>query len=304
MKVFRNTLFVIASIWIVSGLLLRNTGELSAQNPELTIGVIADCQYCDIEGTGERKYSQSPQKLEHAVSHLNSMDLDFVIHLGDFIDRDYESFQVVLPIWKQLKMPAYHVLGNHDFSVDDKYKTQIHTVLGMPAKYYDFSVKGWRFVVLDGNDISLHAHPEGTKMDRQSREYYEKHAAGSPEWNGALGSQQLSWLESVLRDAEKSSENVVLFSHFPVYPENVHNLWNAPEIIQLIEKYPGVKMYMNGHNHAGNYDEKKDVHYLTFKGMVNTDTTSYAVIKLSEKRAEISGYGREIDRDLSITESQ
>ena len=140
MNTYRNIRFLITFIWLISGLLFIHTGALNAQEPDLTFGVIADCQYCDIEGTGERKYSQSPEKLEQAVTHLNRLDPDFVVHLGDFIDRDYESFQVVLPLWKQLTMPAYHVLGNHDYSVDDQYKSSIHTLLHMPAKYYDFSV--------------------------------------------------------------------------------------------------------------------------------------------------------------------
>jgi predicted MPP superfamily phosphohydrolase len=301
MNTYRNKRFLITFIWLISGLLLIHTGTLNAQEPDLIFGVIADCQYCDIEANGERKYAQSDEKLEQAVTHLNRMDLDFVVHLGDFIDRDYQSFQVVLPIWEQLTMPAYHVLGNHDYSVDNQYKSRIHTLLGMPAKYYDFGYKKWRFVVLDGNDLSMHAYPGGTKKYRQSRESYEKHAANSPEWNGALGKTQLQWLESALKKAQDAGESVILFAHFPVYPENRHNLWNAPEIVELIGQYPGVKMYMNGHNHAGNYGEKNGVHYLTLKGMVNTDTTSYAVVGLSETQVKISGCGREVSRKLSLS---
>ena len=48
------------------------------------------------------------------VKELNTHDLKFVIHLGDFIDRDYDSFDKVLPIYQTLKMPAYHASGNHD----------------------------------------------------------------------------------------------------------------------------------------------------------------------------------------------
>jgi hypothetical protein len=58
---------------------------------------------------------------------------------------------------------------------------------------------------------------------------------------------------------------------------------------------------MNGHNHAGNYGEKNGVHYLTLKGMVNTDTTSYAVVGLSETQVKISGCGREVSRKLSLS---
>ena len=102
-----------------------------SQNQTVTspfsFGLIADCQYCQIEGTRVRKYSMSDSKLKECVTHLNTLDLAYTIHLGDFIDRDWESFDVVNPIYQQLKMPAYHVLGNHDFSVEDARKGMVDT---------------------------------------------------------------------------------------------------------------------------------------------------------------------------------
>jgi len=37
-----------------------------------------------------------------------------------------------------------------------------------------------------------------------------------------------------LKKADKNNEKAVLYCHFPVYPKNVHNLWNAKEIIEII----------------------------------------------------------------------
>ncbi|MFK7925643.1 MAG: hypothetical protein AB8H47_27070, partial [Bacteroidia bacterium] len=125
----------------------------------------------------------------------------------------------------------------------------------------------------------------------------------SPKWNGAIGDEQLKWLEKVLIKASRQREKVALFCHFPVYPENRHNLWNAKEIISLIERYPVVKAYINGHNHEGNYAQKNGVHYLTLKGMVDTEQTSYAVIKLLEDAIQINGFGREENRVLSISKT-
>lgn len=242
----------------------------------------------------------SADKLQHCVDQLNTCDLEYVVHLGDFIDRDFESFDVVGPIYDRLKASKYHVLGNHDFSVIDEKKMDVPRKLGLSSRYYDFAVKGWRFVVLDGNDISFHAHPKNSPEHQKAVDYYERNAIDSPDWNGAVGPEQISWLEKVLEQAAKNDEKVVLYCHFPVYPKNIHNLWNAGEIINLIERFPCVKAYLNGHNHAGNYGIKNGVHYLTFQGMVDTEENAYATIQVYDGRLEVTGYGREESRVLEI----
>ena len=283
----------------------RRIYESNNNTPELSFsfGAIADCQYCQVEGTGLRKYSISDTKLQQCVTYLNTQDLAFTVHLGDFIDRDWESFDVVNPIYQQLNMPAYHVLGNHDFSVDDELKGQVREKMGMPAEYYDFNIKNWRFVVLNGNDISFHAYPEGSESYDFAGKYYEQHGIKSPKWNGAIGEDQKKWLTKVLDQASRKGEKVVLFCHFPVYPENVHNLWNASEIVKMLEQYPAVVAYINGHNHKGNYGYKNGIHYYTLKGMVDTDSTSYGVIQVFEDYLDVKGYGREKRRRLSFRKS-
>lgn len=276
------------------------SGKEEERNLTFSFGVIADCQYCADPGSGVRKYAMSEEKLEQCVTHFNTMNLEYVVHLGDFIDRDYISFEVVGPIYKQLSMPKYHVLGNHDFSVSDELKKDVPERMGLLSRYYDFEVMGWRFVVLDGNDISFHAYPEGGDKYNEAEEYYDRNGIESPKWNGAAGAGQLSWLNKVLKKASEVGEKVVLYCHFPIYPENVHNLWNAQEVITIIENYTCVKAYINGHNHAGNYAVKEGIHYLTMKGMVDTEETSYAVINVFEDRLEVRGEGREEDRILEI----
>lgn len=284
-----------ARLWIASIVVsINGCSHLKKErNAEFAFGVIADCQYCAVEGSGVRKYSLSEEKLTKCVMHLNTMDLEYVVHLGDFIDRDFKSFDVVNPIYNQLKAPKYHVLGNHDFSVSDDLKKDVPLKMGLPSKYYDFEVKGWRYVILDGNDISFHAYPKYSDEYIQAGEYYRTNKITSPKWNGAIGSEQRSWLSEVLEKATQSDENVILFCHFPVYPENAHNLWNAKEIVAILEAYSCVKAYISGHNHHGNYAIKEGIHYLTLKGMVDTEQTSYAVIRVDDKRIDVTGYGRE-----------
>ncbi|PHS01347.1 MAG: hypothetical protein COA78_22690 [Blastopirellula sp.] len=299
MKLFSQQLLVTAVLFI-SCLSQLHAEEPAKSELLFPFGVIADCQYCGVKGTGARKYSISDQKLAKCVDHLNTLDLAYTVHLGDFIDRDFKSFDVVGPIYNRLKMPKYHVLGNHDFSVADDQKKLVPQKMGLQSKYYHFGVKGWRFVVLDGNDISFHAYPKDSENYQFAAKYYEEKKITSPKWNGAVSSKQLTWLKSVLKQADIRGENVVLYCHFPVYPENVHNLWNAKEVIETIESYNCVKAYINGHNHNGNYGKKSGVHYLTMKGMVDTEETSYATIAVHADRLVVIGYGRQENRVLEI----
>ena len=290
-------------LYIVTAVVISINGCANfaeTRNPEFAFGAIADCQYCAVQGTGVPKYSSSADKLTKCVAHFNTMALEYVIHLGDFIDRDFKSFDVVNPIYNQLNMPKYHVLGNHDFSVSDDLKKDVSPKLGLPSKYYDFEVNGWRYVVLDGNDISFHAYSKNSDEYAQAVEYYKVNKITSPKWNGAIGPEQSSWLRAVLEKATRKIENVILFCHFPVYPENAHNLWNAQEIVAILESYSCVKAYINGHNHHGNYAIKEGIHYLTLKGMVDTEQTSYAVIRVDDKRIHVTGYGREENRIMLI----
>ena len=267
---------------------------------KFSFGAIADCQYCEAPDRGKRKYFASKEKLHQCVEHFNREDLSFVIHLGDFIDRNFSSFDQLLPIYDSLDAPGYHVLGNHDFEVADKFKEQVPSKLGMPSKYYDFLIKDWRFVCLDGNDLSFIAYPKGSQEYKQSEKYYHENKIRSPHWNGGVGQEQMNWLQGVLQTAQSAKKNVMLFCHFPVFPANSHNLWNAGEIISLLEEYSCVKAYVSGHNHKGGYGIKNGIHYLTCKGMVETDQSAFSIFRVQDNQIDVLGYGRETDRLLKI----
>ncbi|MFL2927182.1 MAG: sialate O-acetylesterase [Opitutales bacterium] len=159
----------------------------NATKYKFSFGAIADCQYCAGPNRGSRHYASSAGKLKECVAELNKHDLEFVIHLGDFIDRDYSSFDNVLPIYQSLQMPAYHALGNHDFEVADELKGKVVERMGMKSKYYEFCVEDWRFIVLDGNDVSFHAYPKNSPKYKDAEIYYRENKIRSPRWNGAVG---------------------------------------------------------------------------------------------------------------------
>ena len=264
------------------------------------LGVVADCQYADQADKGSRLYTTCPAKLTQAVNDFNTHSLVSVIHLGDFIDKDFTSFATVLDISKALNTPFYHVLGNHEFSVDDQYKMQIATLLNMPARYYSFDIDNWVFIALDGNDVSTYAWPKTSEKHQQNMALYASKYSAQKTWNGAIGEEQLAWLKQQLDCAHGNNKNVVLLSHFPVYPEDQHNLWNSAEVLAMIDHYPNVKAWFNGHNHVGNYGLRNGVHFVTFNAMLDTPETAYSLVEFSKDNIKIEGVGKQPSMVLSV----
>jgi len=279
--------------------------EHAAEFQEFEIGIVADCQYCNCETKNNRFYQKSSERLRKAVKELNKHTLDYAIHLGDFIDKDFQSFDTVVPIWNSLKSERYHVLGNHDFNVVDSLKPMIFEKMDVQNRYYSILKNKWRFIVLDGNDLSIH----GALTDRKKQQtdslfklLSDKNRPNLEIWNGGLSTKQLKWIENELQQATENKEHVGFYCHFPsLGEEQTHNLWNYEQLLALIDQYPCVKFYFNGHNHDGSYVQKNGVHYLNFKGMVDTkDATSFATVTFRKDSLFVNGYGREPSRKLKI----
>lgn len=269
------------------------------------LGIIADCQYADAPTNGVRHYRLSPGKLTACIDTFNTLELSHVFHLGDFIDKHgMESMEVVLPLMSNLAAAHTFVLGNHDFSFPDSLKTEVPRLMGLNKRYFSMKMNDWKFIILDGNDVSLYAWPPERKEYLAAKKLHDTQYPDSPTYNGALGADQLNWLKKELKRSEKASEKVILLCHFPVLPVDNHILWNSQEVIDLITGYSCVKAWMNGHNHAGGYAEHEGIHFITFKGMVDTETNAFGTIQLHPKQIVIDGHGREPDRILNLRESK
>ena len=268
------------------------------------IGIIADCQYCNCDVKWDRYYKKAPKRLQEAVAILNKDSLHYTIHLGDFIDKYFNSLDSILPTWNTIKSNSYHVLGNHDFEVQDSLKKKVLEKLNIQKRYYSFVVKDWRFIVLDGNDLSFYgttSNKKAQQTDSLFNELKDKNLPFVQKWNGALSNQQLSWVKTELDEAIKENQKVGFYCHFPIFPVDQHNIWNREQFLSLIKPYKNVKLFFNGHNHAGAYEFVDDVHYLTFKGMVDTENTSaFAKVKFENDTVFVQGYEREISRKLVI----
>ena len=134
-------------------LILNSYGQAK---PVLKIGLISDPQYKAAPKSGERNYRETLWKLKEAIDTFNYYKVDFVQSLGDIIDDKWSSYDSIMPVYATInpETESYHLLGNHDFSVDSIKKSKILKTLGMPDYYYSYVRKNWRFIVLDGTDYA------------------------------------------------------------------------------------------------------------------------------------------------------
>lgn len=283
----------------------RGVASAAPGDAGFAFGLVADPQYCDCPDRRTRHYRASLDKLAEAARTFNASDLSFTAQVGDIIDRDEASFGEILPVFEQVRGPKHHVLGNHDFPIP---ADEVVARLGMPGRYYHFRREGWRFIVLDTSDVSLHANPPGSEKYELAEailaDLERRGAVNAKAFNGAVGDEQLAWLRHALAGAARRGEKAIVLSHMPVHPKGPHNAWNDDALIDVLESHGNVVAYFNGHNHQGNFGERNAIHYVNLHGMVELDTNAYAIVRVRPGRLEIDGYGREPDRVLEFATSR
>jgi hypothetical protein len=270
---------------------------------DIRFGLAADAQYADVPPEGTRHYRASLGKLAEAVAAVDAADCAFALHLGDLIDRDAASFAAPLDVLARARTPWLHLPGNHDYAVSDDLKPGIPARLGLATGHAWFDCGGFRFVLVDTNAQSVYAAGAGSPAHRAAAEALARlEASGAPQaksWNGGAGEAQRAWLDQVCADAEARGLRLLLFGHHPVLPLDSHAAWDAPELLALLERHPGVLAWINGHDHDGGLVEHRGVFFLTLRGMVETAAdNAFALCRLLPDRLLVGGHGREPSREL------
>jgi manganese-dependent ADP-ribose/CDP-alcohol diphosphatase len=277
----------------------------ASERPLFSFGLLGDPQYADINPSGSRHYRASLGKLKACIARLNQEDLEFVVTVGDIIDRDFASIAPIMKIYEGLKAEHRSLLGNHDFSVDDEFKAKVPAALGMKARYLSDTRKGWRFIRLDANELAGYAHAKGSPQFQETQKNLQAlRASGGDQakrYSHGIGDQQMAWLRQELEDSAAQGQRALVFNHFPAMRKGIPaRSWNSKELVTLLEEHKHAVAYFNGHHHGGNYHQHKGIHYLNVKGMVETaEDTAYSIVNVYPDRLEIHGFGTEPKRNLA-----
>ncbi|MCC6353649.1 MAG: metallophosphoesterase [Verrucomicrobiae bacterium] len=252
-------------------------------DPLFTFGAVADIQYADKETKGKRQYRRSLELLHPCVDKFNAEKPVFVVQCGDLYDgygkdrpgQAQADALRVLPVLRGVAAPLYHVVGNHCLTAGREF---VARELKMERFHYEFaspSAKGWRFLVLDGNDAGY----------------------------GVMSSGQIEWLGRRLAAAKASGERAILFCHYPLLKEAApnHRLQNPEAVLAVIEGAGCAAAWIAGHDHAGGYGLRAGIHHVTLAGFCeSTAGPSFAFFSVFPNRIVEDGFGDEPDREMPL----
>ena len=278
---------------------------LAQDTPILKFGLFADTQYADCPSENARFYRQALQKLDTCINYFNQQNVRFTINLGDIIDRKNSDLKKIMSSLAHLNNEIYHITGNHDYKeVTDN--SVLYRQLSMPSEYYSFKKQNWVFIMLNTNEVSAYANVTGTEKEQELAEMLEqiKQTEGKQayRWNGGISRKQMKWLDDLLGKCERNHNNVLIFTHHPLYPQGEFTALNNMEILNTISKYPCVKAVFSGHHHAGAFGYYKGIPMITQEGMIETETqNAYSTVEITRDSILVKGRGRVPSRSFKYS---
>ena len=267
-KFLRNSSLLAMGSTMVSSTALAAENTTAAKKEDLLVAFISDVHVKPTEAaeTGMTK----------AFRHVNSLKQKphFIINGGDAImdamAASKQKTQEQWDVWNRVlaaenRLPIYHVIGNHDawgWQVKDQsiktdplynkgWAVKQH---GMPGRYYAFTQKGWKFIVLD----SAHENNGG---------YISK-----------IDEEQYAWLEQELKNTSPE-QHICIASHIPIvsfcaamfFDDQLPNGdWklsrallhtDARKLTQLFTNYKNIRCCLSGHIHLQDQVEYKGIQY-------------------------------------------
>lgn len=296
------------------------SGETLPSDAEVisSFGWATDVHHCrkspdfwDEEGVAHHEYFDlSLEKFRKAVAFMNKRRPDFAIELGDFKDCTKTGSRAetvglldeVETEFRQFPGPRFHVAGNHDFDKISLEDFLAHTENSDEMKgltHYAFTKGGIKYIVLDAC------------YNTMAGEHYSN---GNLKWSVSMVPDfEVEWLRKVLAEG---SEPVIVFIH------QLLNFWdsshgkiagkipdgyfirNAAEVVDVLEQSRRVLAVFSGHYHSGWYSERRGIHYIVGKGMVENDAAHNAagVVKI-DKNLNIFIEGLEDEPSRNLTKS-
>ncbi len=239
-------------------------------NPLVRFGIITDIHF---SSESELAAAQAVAvELRASLNCWRHKKVDFLLQLGDLIKgsdaHKHEELRQISSILKPFDLPIRHVIGNHCLALP---RQELMAALGLQTPFYTFTAKEFRFIVLDGMDLSVLRKPE-TEEERQILAWFYAHPEVH-DYCGAVGTLQKAWLQGELQKAEHTGEKVIIVCHFPLLPETTDKkhglLWNHREIAELVSSSPAVRACISGHYHYGGYALYNSIHFVVLPAFVN-----------------------------------
>ena len=160
--------------------------------------------------------------LDGVVQQMKQHNAEFLLHAGDLTEKgETSSLEAVKSIFRDLRIPMYPVIGNHDYLTQTDRRGYVQT-FPMRVNYY-LRRRGWQFVGLDSSD--------GLRYDKI-----------------AIQDATFRWLDDYLPRLNPQ-QPTVLFTHFPLGLDVKYRPTNADAVLDRFRDF-NLRAVFNGHYHS------------------------------------------------------
>ncbi len=228
MKVLKGLFFFLCIALFVS--------TVPADAKTINFAVVSDVHYTVITDTDNKKYSNATKALHGFVDRANENDYDFVIFLGDNIDKSKpQNLKGFLNIIRHIDTPYYLVMGNNDVHKIGGMSKEEYLKIVSENNRYQRKTKG-SYYFCPTNDVIV------IVLDGVS--------SGMPSSHGIFNEKTLKWLDSVLE--KNKNKKAIIFQHVP-YREPFYSpdkeILDKNEYAAVIRRYDNIIMICSGHYH-------------------------------------------------------
>eukprot|EP00887_Chlorella_sp_A99_P002374 scaffold10.g2374.t1 len=276
-----------------------------------------------------RYYRHAFEALDRAVAAMRAppASVDFAVHLGDIVapvegsehTPSEAALARVLAHFDTLGRPVLHLLGNHCLYnaprgvLNQRLGISAHQgQKGAPHSYYSYTpAPGWRFIALDGYDVSILGWPAGHPLhelaaarlaannpnaNKNSAEGLEGVARRYVMFGGGMSDRQLAWLEGELGAARGAGERAVLLCHLGFHPSTCPPSclsWDYDRVLTLAHAHADVAVAtLTGHAHRDGYVcDEMGIHHRVCAAVLETPPgrDCYGIVSVYEDRMEVEG---------------
>lgn len=229
------------------------------------------------EAVGGAMPARNAVKGEQPSNIKTVPDLDFVVFGGDLTDNDdntLEDLPLFLDSIEDINVNYFSILGDRDADLKEGYTKQ------------DFCAEFRR------NGFS---NPNFTYWSQQPEENMLLIGLDSSvenKFEGKLPSEELLWLDDTLKT--NSDKFTVIVMHHPAFETASADktvwkefiLQNADEFLNVINKYPQVKLVLSGHHHNYAVKNLNGKLFISLPSVV-TYPNSYKILKIYPDRVEV-----------------
>jgi len=307
-------------------------------SPLFKFGLVSDVQWADRpDGTSfhgtPRYYRHALVAAQRAIDAFKLADVDMAIHLGDIVDyhnvqggTSEQALQAAINCFDSLGKPVLHCIGNHCLynaprpvlnsllGIDD-HKESVASLSGHHS-YFMFRPPvphpGFRFVVLDGYDVSFLGWPAGHELhetavsilneknpneDKNSNIGLQGLDKRFVKFGGGISKQQLAWFATELQESRAAGDRVIVCCHLCIHPQTCAPtclLYNYDAVLDILSKNADVVVAtLSGHAHNDGYhvDPETGVHHRVCQAILETEPgrDCYGIVSVYPDRIEVAG---------------